>query len=54
MDHHLTGPFWGNIIIITLASVITVGCFLAAFWMLMRPGESDSRHPKYTILRDDP
>ena len=53
MEHHLIGPLWGNVIIIALAGVITVACFVAMFWMLLRPGEPDRHHPKYDILRDD-
>ncbi len=53
MHHHLIGPFWGNVIIIALAGAITVACFVAMFWMLLHPGETDRRHPKYDILRDD-
>ena len=53
MQHHLSGPFWGNVIIIALAGAITVACFAAMFRMLLHPGEIDKRHPKYDILRDD-
>lgn len=53
MNHHLIGPLWGNIIIIGVAGAITLGCFVAMFWMLFRPGEKDREHPKYTVLRDD-
>jgi hypothetical protein len=53
MHHHLSGPFWGNIIIVTLAGAITVACFLVMFRMLFHPGETDPSHPKYDILRDD-
>lgn len=53
MEHHLIGPYWGNIVIIVVAGTITVACFAAMFWMLLRPGETDSHHPKYDILRDD-
>ena len=53
MHHHLTGPLWGNIAIIGLAGAITVGCFLAMFWMLFRPGELNPQHPKYLVLRND-
>lgn len=53
MHHHLTGPYWGNLIIIVVAGIITVGCFAAMFWMLFHPGETDRRHPKYRVLRDD-
>ncbi|MEO7008486.1 MAG: hypothetical protein ABI156_04990 [Caldimonas sp.] len=53
MNHHLLGPLWGNVVIIALAGIITVACFAAMFWMLIRPGETDRRHPKYDILRDD-
>jgi hypothetical protein len=53
MEHDLIGPLWGNIMIIAVASAITVVCFAAMFWMLIRPGETDWSHPKYSILRDD-
>jgi hypothetical protein len=53
MSHHLIGPLWGNIIIIVVAGIITAGCFVAMFWMLVRPGENDRKHSKYSILRDD-
>lgn len=53
MHDHLSGPFWGNVIIIALAGAITVACFVVMFWMLLHPCETDRRHPKYDILRDD-
>jgi hypothetical protein len=53
MHHHLIGPFWGNLIIISAAGLVTVACFFAMFWMLFRPGEADPDHIKYDILRDD-
>jgi len=53
MHDHLIGPLWGNIIIMAVAGAITVGCFVAMFRMLIRPGETDRRHAKYAILRDD-
>jgi hypothetical protein len=53
MQHHLIGPLWGNIIIIAVAGVITVACFVAMLWMLIRPGETDRNHSKYAVLRDD-
>jgi len=53
MEHHLIGPMWGNIIIIAVAGAITVACFGAMLWMLIRPGETDRNHSKYDILRDD-
>lgn len=53
MDHHMTGPLLGNLIIIAICGAITIGCFMTMFWMLFRPGETDRRHPKYDILRDD-
>jgi hypothetical protein len=51
--HHLIGPLWGNVIIISIAGAITIGCFVAMFRMLLRPGETDPQHPKYSVLRDD-
>jgi hypothetical protein len=53
MGHHLTGPFWGNVVILIIAGVITVACFVTMFWMLLRPGETDPNHPKYSVLRHD-
>jgi hypothetical protein len=53
VHHHLIGPYWGNVIIIGIAGAITVACFVAMGWMLLRPGEADPRHPKYMVLRHD-
>lgn len=53
MHHHLIGPPIGNLIIIGVAGVITLGCFVAMFWMLLWPGEAASDHPKRAILHDD-
>lgn len=53
MQHHLMGPFWGNVLIVVLAGAITLGCFTAMVRMLFSPGERDLRHPKYMILRKD-
>ena len=53
MEHHLSGPLLGNLIIIGLAGAITLACFAAMVWMLFRPGENDPSHPKYRILSDD-
>ena len=53
MHHHLTGPFWGNVLIIGIAGATTVACFVAMFWMLLRPGETDPSHPKWLVLRHD-
>jgi hypothetical protein len=53
MHNHMSGPFWGNVIIIAFAGAITLACFVTMFRMLFHPGEADRRHPKYDILRDD-
>lgn len=53
MHHHLIGPFWGNLAIIVVAGAITIACFVAMFWMLLRPGETDRKLPKYDILKHD-
>ena len=53
MEHHLSGPLWGNIIIIGLGGIITLACFAAMFWMLFRPGETDRSHPKHDVLNDE-
>ncbi|HXT05893.1 MAG TPA: hypothetical protein VN715_03010 [Roseiarcus sp.] len=53
MHHHLVGPLIGNVIIIGVAGAITLGCFVAMFWMLLRPGETGHDHPKHDILRKD-
>jgi hypothetical protein len=53
MHHHLTGPLWGNIVILIIAGIITLGCFGAMLRMLWRPGETNPRHAKYDIFRND-
>jgi hypothetical protein len=53
VHHHLIGPYWGNVIIIGVSGAITLACFVAMFWMLRRPGETDPDHPKYLVLRHD-
>jgi hypothetical protein len=39
--------------IIATTGAITAACFVAMFWMLICPGETDRGHAKYGILRDD-
>jgi hypothetical protein len=51
--HHIVGPLSGNIAIISVAGAITIGCFVAMFWMIFRPGEQDPHHCKNDILRPD-
>ena len=51
--HGFAAHFLGNVIIIAVAGAITIACFVAATWMLVRPGERDRRHPKYQVLDDD-
>ena len=53
MHDPLIGPFLGNVILVAVAGAVTLGCFVAMFWMLFRPGETDRHHPKYEVLRDD-
>lgn len=53
MVHPMAGPLLGNIIIIGVGGLITLACFAAMLWMIMRPGEEDARHPKYGVLDDD-
>jgi hypothetical protein len=53
MHDHLIGPLWGNVMIVAVASAVTLACFGAMFWMLFRPGETNRHHPKYDILQDD-
>ncbi|MFO1364791.1 MAG: hypothetical protein U1F45_20410 [Burkholderiales bacterium] len=53
MQHELIGPLWGNVVIVALAGLVTVACFVVMFRLLLRPGETDRRHPKHDILRDD-
>jgi len=53
MEHHLSGPFWGNVVIIAVAGTVTLACFVAMVRMLFRPEENDSGHPKRGILSDD-
>lgn len=51
--HMIMGPFWGNVAVVALAGVVTIACFAAAIWMVLRPGEKDPHHVKYDILRSD-
>lgn len=51
--HHFSGPFWGNIVIVVIAGTITIGCFVAMFWMIFGPREKDSHRHKNDILRPD-
>jgi hypothetical protein len=53
MHDHLIGPLWGNVMIVAVAGAVTLVCFVAMFWMLFRPGETDRHHPKYDVLHDD-
>jgi hypothetical protein len=53
MHDHLVGPTWGNVVIIVLASAVTLACIWAMLRMLIRPGEDDPAHPKRAILRED-
>lgn len=43
----------GNLVIIAVFGLGTIGCFVAAVVMLVRPGEQDEHHPKYLIMDDD-
>lgn len=47
------GPFWATVVLVAITGAITLGCFVAMFWMLFRPGEKDPQHVKYDILRPD-
>lgn len=49
----MSGPFLGNLLVAVVAGVITIFCFAAAIKMIVRPGERDTTHPKYRILRAD-
>ncbi len=53
MHHHLTGPFWGNVAIVLIAGTITVACFVAMVWMLVRPEETRPDHPKYLVTDEE-
>ena len=52
-EHLANAPFWGLVAIIGITGAITLACFGAMFWMLLRPGEKDPDHVKYDILRPD-
>ena len=54
MEHHLTGPLWGNVIIMGIAGGIAIGSLLAAIRLLIRPKETNPRHPKFLILDESP
>ncbi|MDE2150555.1 MAG: hypothetical protein KGJ55_12170 [Gammaproteobacteria bacterium] len=53
MHQHLTGPFWGIAAIVLIAGAITVACFAAMVWMLVRPGERRRDHPKYLVIDEE-
>jgi hypothetical protein len=53
MEHHLAGPLLGIAIVAGVCGLITLACCVAAIWMLVRPGETDPRHPKFIVLRHD-
>jgi cbb3-type cytochrome oxidase subunit 3 len=53
MHNMMAGPLWGVIAVASVGGVITIACFIAMFWWMIRPGEKDPRHPKYDILRPD-
>lgn len=36
-----------------LGSIVTLWTIVIAIYWIVRPGESDDRHPKYSILRSD-
>lgn len=43
----------GNLMIVAVFGLGTIACFAVAIRLLVRPGEKNHDHPKYTILRDD-
>lgn len=51
--HHAMAASLGNLIVAIVAGAITLACFAAMLWMLIHPGERDSQHPKYRVLRND-
>lgn len=51
--HGLAGPLLGNIIVATLAGIVTLACIVVAVRLLIRPGELDPNHPKRRILQTD-
>jgi len=51
--HHDIAAHLGDLIVAVVAGAITLACFVAMFWMLVRPGERDAQHPKYRVLRND-
>jgi hypothetical protein len=53
MCQAIIGPFWGNVVVVAIGSVITLACFAAMFRMLFRPGEHDLAHVKNSILHED-
>jgi hypothetical protein len=48
-----SAPCIGILAVILIAGKVTIACFVAMFWMLLKPGETDTRHPKYRVMRDD-
>lgn len=53
MHHELAGHLLGNVVIIGVGGFVTIACFVLMFRMLVWPGETNRRHPKYDIFGDD-
>lgn len=50
MHDHFIGSFWGNVIVIAVAGIIALACIVGMLWMIVRPGETDRKHAKYSIF----
>ena len=46
-------PVVGNIVVASLAGLVTLACIAVALRMLISPGEQNPDHPKYRILSPD-
>lgn len=53
MHNMMMGPLWGIVAVASIGGLITIGCFVAMFWLIFHPGEKNPHHAKYDILRDD-
>ncbi|MGH6679625.1 MAG: hypothetical protein ACREDL_12025 [Bradyrhizobium sp.] len=51
--HGLAGPLLGNVLVAAAAGLVTLVSIVVALRMIIDPGESDPKHPKYRVLDAD-